>query len=53
MVQVTAILVGVLTAILYAAITGIHEWSQIVVLGGVALVMIAMMIAIDPLRKES
>ena len=52
MIQITAILVGLVAATIYAAITGIDDWSQLVVLGGIALVSIATMIAIDPLRRE-
>jgi hypothetical protein len=52
MLQIAAILVGLLAATAYAAITGIDDWSQLVVLGGIALVSIGMMIAIDPLRRE-
>ena len=51
-VGVTAVLVGCVAAVIYAAISGISEWSELVVLGGIALATIGMMIAIDPLRKE-
>jgi hypothetical protein len=51
-VGVTAVLIGCVVAVTYAAISGIGDWSQLVVLGGIALVTIGMMIAIDPLRKE-
>jgi hypothetical protein len=52
MLQIAAILVGLLAATGYAAITGIDDWSQLVVLGGIALVSVGTMIAIDPLRRE-
>lgn len=52
MIAVTAISAGTIVAVLLAAITGISEWSQLVVLGGIALVTIGTMIAFDPLRKE-
>ena len=52
MIATTAILLGTLSAVIYAAATGISDWSQLVVLGGIALVAIATMIAVDPLRKE-
>jgi hypothetical protein len=52
MIATTAILLGTLAAVIYAAATGISDWSQVVVLGGIALVAIATMIAIDPLRRE-
>ena len=52
MLQIAAILVGLLAATTYAAITGIDDWSQLVVLGGIGLVSIGTMIAIDPLRRE-
>ena len=46
----TAVLVGTLAALVYASVTGISSWSQLVVLGGIVLVTISVMIAIDPLR---
>ena len=52
MIAATAIAFGTLAAVIYAATTGISDWSQLVVLGGVALVAIATMIAVDPLRRE-
>ncbi len=52
MLQIAAILIGFVAAITFAAISGIDDWSQLVVLGGIALVSIATMIATDPLRKE-
>jgi hypothetical protein len=52
MIAVTAIGVGTIVTVMYAAITGINEWSQLVVLGGIALVTIGTMIAVDPLRRE-
>jgi hypothetical protein len=52
MIQITAILLGIGAATTYAVITGINDWSQLVVLGGIALVSIGTMIAIDPLRRE-
>jgi hypothetical protein len=52
MIQIGAILIGLSGATIYAAIIGIDDWSQIVVLGGIALASIGTMIAADPLRKE-
>jgi hypothetical protein len=52
MIGTSAILLGTLTAIIYAAATGISDWSQLVVLAGIALVAIATMIAVDPPRRE-
>ncbi len=52
MIALTAILLGTFAAVAYAAITGVRDWSQLVVLGGIALVAIATMIASDPLRRE-
>ena len=52
LVALTAVLVGMLAALLYASITGIDDWSQLVVLGGIVLVTIGVMIAIDPLRRH-
>jgi hypothetical protein len=48
----TAIGVGVLVAVMYAAIAGIGSWAQIVVLAGIVLATIGVMIAMDPLRRE-
>ena len=42
---------SVLAALLYAVVDGIDDWSQLVVLGGIVLVTIGVMIAIDPLRR--
>jgi hypothetical protein len=52
MFQIAAILIGLIAATTYATVTGIDDWSQLVVLGGIALVSIGTMIAIDPLRRE-
>jgi hypothetical protein len=52
MLQTAAIVIGLLAATAYAAIAGIDDWSQLVVLGGIALASIGTMIAIDPLRRE-
>jgi hypothetical protein len=52
MIQIAAILIGLSAATTLAAITGIGDWSQIVVLGGIVLVSIGTMIATEPLRKE-
>ena len=43
---------GTASAVAFAAITGISEWSQLVILGGIALVTIGTMIAFDPPRRE-
>jgi uncharacterized membrane protein YobD (UPF0266 family) len=45
------VLVGLLVALIYATVTGISDWSQLVVLGGIVLVTVSVMIAIDPLRR--
>jgi hypothetical protein len=45
------VLVGLLAALIYASVTGISDWSQLVVLGGIVLVTVSVMIAIDPLRR--
>jgi hypothetical protein len=50
-VAVTAVLLGTLAALIYASMTGISDWSQLVVLGGIVLVTVSVMIAIDPLRR--
>lgn len=50
-VAVTAVMLGTLTALIYASVTGISDWSQLVVLGGIVLVTVSVMIAIDPLRR--
>jgi uncharacterized membrane protein len=47
----TIVLVGLLVALIYASVTGISDWSQLVVLGGIVLVTVSLMIAIDPLRR--
>jgi hypothetical protein len=47
----TAVLGGTLAALIYASVTGISDWSHLVVLGGIVLVTISVMIAIDPLRR--
>ena len=52
MIATTAILVGALAAVTYSVVTGISDWSQLVVLGGIALAAIGTMIAVDPLRRE-
>ena len=52
MIATAAIGLGALSAVAFAAITGINEWSQLVILGGIALVTIGTMIAFDPLRRE-
>jgi hypothetical protein len=48
----TAIGVGVLGAVIYAAVEGVGSWAQIVVLAGIVLATIGVMIAADPLRRE-
>lgn len=50
-VAATAVLGGTLAALIYASMTGISDWSHLVVLGGIVLVTISVMIAIDPLRR--
>ena len=50
-VAATAVVVGTLAALVYASVTGISDWSHLVVLGGIVLVTISVMIAIDPLRR--
>jgi hypothetical protein len=50
-VAVTAVLAGTLAALIYASVTGISDWSHLVVLGGIVLATIGVMIAIDPLRR--
>ena len=47
-----AVGLGIAGAVVFAAITGINEWSQLVILGGIALVTIGTMIAFDPPRRE-
>ena len=49
---ITTVLVGAVAAVTYAAVTGVANWAQLVVLGGIALVTIAALIAVDPLRRE-
>jgi hypothetical protein len=51
LVSVAAVLVGMLAALVYASVTGISDWSHLVVLGGIVLVTVSVMIAIDPLRR--
>jgi hypothetical protein len=51
LVAIAAVMIGMLAALLYAAHTGIDDWSQLVVLGGIVLTTIGVMIAIDPLRR--
>jgi hypothetical protein len=51
LVAVTAVVVGTLAALIYASVTGISDWSHLIMLGGVVLVTISVMIAIDPLRR--
>ena len=48
----TALGVGILAALTYAAVDGIREWSQVVVLGGIVLTVAGAMIALDPLRRR-
>ena len=50
-VAATAVLTGTLAALIYASVTGISDWSHLVVLGGIVLVTISVMIATDPLRR--
>jgi hypothetical protein len=50
-VGVTAVSVGCIAAVMYAAISGISSWSEIIVLAGIALATVGLMIAIDPLRR--
>jgi len=50
-VAVAAVLVGMLATLIYASVTGISDWSHLVVLGGIVLVTVGVMIAIDPLRR--
>jgi hypothetical protein len=50
-VAAAAVLVGMLAALIYASVTGTSDWSHLVVLGGIVLVTISVMIAIDPLRR--
>ena len=52
MIAMATIALGTVSTVAFAAITGINEWSQLVILGGIALVTIGTMIAFDPLRKE-
>jgi small-conductance mechanosensitive channel len=52
LVGITAVVIGCLAAVIYAAISGISEWSEVIVLAGIALVTVGLMIAIDPLRRE-
>ena len=49
---VAAVSIGCLVAVIYAAISGISNWSEVVVLAGIALATVGLMIAIDPLRRE-
>jgi hypothetical protein len=51
LVALTAVLGGSLAALSFASVTGIDDWSQLVVLGGIVLATIGVMIAIDPLRR--
>jgi protein-S-isoprenylcysteine O-methyltransferase Ste14 len=51
-VGISVVVIGCLVAVLYAALTGMSEWSEVIVLAGIALVTVAMMIAIDPLRRD-
>ena len=52
MIAMAVIALGTASTVAFAAITGIDEWSQLVILGGIALVTIGTMIAFDPLRRE-
>jgi hypothetical protein len=52
MIAMTAIGLGTVTAVAFAAITGISSWAQLVILGGIALVTIGTMIASEPPRRE-
>ena len=52
MIATTAVGLGTAGTIVYAAITGFGDWSELVVLGGIALATIGTMIAFDPLRRE-
>jgi hypothetical protein len=49
---VAAVSIGCLAAVMYAAISGISNWSEVVVLAGIALATVGLMIAIDPLRRD-
>jgi hypothetical protein len=49
---VAAVSLGCLVAVMYAAISGISNWSEVVVLAGIALATVGLMIAIDPLRHD-
>jgi len=51
LVALSAVSLGTLAALIYASVTGIGDWSQLVVLGGIVLATIGVMIAIDPLRR--
>ena len=51
LIALTAVLGGSLAALSYTSVTGIADWSQLVVLGGIVLATIGVMIAIDPLRR--
>ena len=50
---VAAVSLGCVVAVMYAAISGISNWSEVVVLAGIALATVGLMIAIDPLRHDS
>jgi hypothetical protein len=50
-VAIGAVMVGMIAALVYAALSGIDNWSQLVVLGGIVLTTISVMIATDPLRR--
>jgi hypothetical protein len=50
--SVTAVSAGCLAAVIYAAISGISSWSEVVVLAGIALATVGLMVAIDPLRRD-
>jgi len=51
LVAIGAVMVGMIAALIYASLSGIDNWSQLVVLGGIVLTTIGVMIAIDPLRR--
>jgi hypothetical protein len=51
LVALAAVMIGALAALLYASLTGIDDWSQLVVLGGIVLATLGVMIATDPLRR--
>jgi hypothetical protein len=48
----TAIATGVLGALIYASVEGLHSWGHLAVLAGIVLATIGVMIAVDPLRRD-